>query len=85
MGGREWRRRSKRSVGVAARPRAASAGSPEKEGPHLVTATAVSISAQTATRRPEGRPVLIFAGEIPSGLEDGDSFAAAIDFGQLLR
>lgn len=31
------------------------------------------------------RPVLIFTGEISSGLEDGDSFAAAIDFGQLLR
>jgi hypothetical protein len=31
------------------------------------------------------RPILIFAGEISSGLEDGDFFAATIDFGQFLR
>jgi uncharacterized protein len=31
------------------------------------------------------RPVLIYAGEISSGLEEGDLFAATIDFGQLLR
>jgi hypothetical protein len=31
------------------------------------------------------RPVLIFAGQISSGTEDGDFFAATIDFGQFLR
>jgi hypothetical protein len=31
------------------------------------------------------RPVLIYAGEISSGPEDGDFFAAKINFGQFLR
>jgi hypothetical protein len=31
------------------------------------------------------RPILIFAGEISRELEDGEFFAANIDFGQFLR
>jgi uncharacterized protein len=31
------------------------------------------------------RPILIFAGEVSRGLEEGDFFAATIDFGQFLR